>query len=76
MSTALNEALDAVRQLPPSEQEAIARAVLRLLGRETDDAVELTPDEQQAIRRSKDAAARGDFAADAEVDAVWAKHGL
>jgi len=51
--------------------------VLRLAG--TDDEVlpvELTADEQAAIAVSKAAAARGEFATDEEIRAVWAKHGL
>jgi hypothetical protein len=35
----------------------------------------LTQEERDAVTRSKAAAARGDFATDDEVRAVWAKHG-
>jgi hypothetical protein len=36
----------------------------------------LTPEEREAVEASKAAAGRGDFATEAEVRAVWAKHGL
>lgn len=36
----------------------------------------LTPEDQAAIATSKSAAARGEFATDDQVRAVWAKHGL
>ena len=39
-------------------------------------AVPLTPEERDAIAASKAAAARGEFATDEEVRAVWSKHGL
>jgi len=36
----------------------------------------LSPEEREAIARSKAAAGRGEFATDEQVRAVWAKHGL
>jgi hypothetical protein len=45
--------------------------------REYDEApVVLSPEEREAIARSKAAANRGEFATDEQVRAVWAKHGL
>jgi len=41
-----------------------------------DTPVALTPEERAAVEKSKAAAARGEFATDEEVRAVWAKHGL
>jgi len=38
--------------------------------------VPLTPEEQAAIAASRAAAARGEFATDEQVQALWAKHGL
>ena len=45
-------------------------------GREDTAPVEFSPDERKAIDKSKAAAARGEFASDEQVRAVWAKHGL
>lgn len=76
MTTLLDEAVDAVRKLPPAEQEAIARAMIRLAGVDDTAPVPLSAEEEAAIARSKAAAARGEFATEAEVRAVWKKHGL
>jgi predicted transcriptional regulator len=38
--------------------------------------VSLTLAEREAIANSKAAAARGEFATDEQVHAVWSKHGL
>lgn len=76
MSKLLDDAISAVRRLPPSMQDEIARAMLVLAGNEDDEVYILTPEERAAIAESKAAAERGDFATDEEVAAVWAKHGL
>jgi hypothetical protein len=75
MTKLLDQALEAVRKLPPDTQDDIARVVLQLA---CDDAapVMLSPEERNAISVSKAAADRGEFATDEQVRAVWAKHGL
>jgi hypothetical protein len=72
----LDRALKAARSLPPAAQDDIARVVLRLAGAEDEAPVPLTPEEQAAVAASKTAAARGEFATDEQVRAVWAKHRL
>jgi predicted transcriptional regulator len=77
MTALLDRALEAARTLPPAAQDDIARVVLRLAG--TDDGalpVDLAAEERAAIAASKAAAARGEFATDEEIRAVWAKHDL
>jgi hypothetical protein len=76
MTELLDRALEAARNLPPEAQDDIARLVLRLAGVDVEPPVPLTADEQAAVAASKAAAARGEFATDEEVRAVWAKHGL
>ena len=76
MTKLLDAALAAVRNLPPDEQDNIARAVLRLAGTDDEPPVALSVDERAAIAASKSAAARGEFASDELVRAAWAKHGL
>jgi hypothetical protein len=71
----LDQALAAARNLPPDEQDHIARIVLRLTGVDDEAPAPLTPEEQAAIAASK-AAARGEFATDEQLRAVWAKHGM
>ncbi len=76
MTKLLDQALEAVRVLPPDEQDDIARIILQLTGMEDTAPVALAPEERAAIATSKAAAARGEFATDEEVRAVWAKHRL
>ena len=69
MTKLLDQAVTAARGLPPDAQDDIARVVLRLISAAHSK-------EQAAIATSKAAAARGEFASDEQVRAVWAKHGL
>jgi hypothetical protein len=61
--------------LTPAEPDDLARAILQLAGADETSPVPLTPDERDALARSKAAAERSEFATDEEVRAVWAKHG-
>jgi hypothetical protein len=72
----LEKALEAVRILPPDVQDDIARIVLELAGGDGTTVVPLSSDERAAIADSRAAAARGEFATDEQVRAVWAKHQL
>jgi hypothetical protein len=73
MTKLLDQAIEAVRVLPPEEQDDIARLLLQLTRTDAEPAP-LSEDERAAIARSKDAAARGEFAGDEQVRATWAKH--
>ncbi len=74
MTKLLDRAIEAARRLPPDEQDAVAQAIMQF-AREGAP-VALTQEEREAIARSKAAAARGEFASDDDVRAVWTKHGL
>ncbi len=76
MTKLLDQALEAVRILPPDTQDGIARVVLQLAGSDEVAPVALSDEEKAAIATSKAAAARGEFATDEQVRAAWAKHGL
>jgi len=76
MTKLLDQAVEAARTLPPDAQDDIAHVVLRLAGADDEPPVPLTAEEQDAIAASKRAAARGEFATDEQVRAVWSKHGL
>ncbi len=76
MTKRLDQALAAARNLPPDEQDHIARVILRLTGVDDETSVPLTPEEEAAIAASRAAAARDEFATDEQVRVVWAKHGL
>jgi hypothetical protein len=75
MTKLLDHAVEAVRRLPAETQDELAGVLLQLAG-EDQPAIDLTAEEEAAVRRSRAAAARGEFATDAQVRAVWAKHGL
>jgi hypothetical protein len=75
MTKLLDQALEAVRQLPTETQDAIASAMLALAGTTTDPVVP-NDEEEAAIARSKTAARRGEFASEEQVRNVWRKHGL
>ena len=77
MTKLLDQALQIARQLPPDAQDDIARLILQLAGANDEaEPVPLSAEERAAIDASKRAAARGEFASEAEVEAVWAKYGL
>jgi len=76
MTKLLDQALEVARNLPSDAQDDIARIVLQLAGSDDAPPVALSDDERSAIARSKEAAARGEFASDEQVRATWAKHGL
>lgn len=75
MTELLEKAVAAARELPPDLQDAVARLVLTFAG-EGQSVVQLTPEEEAALAASEAAEARGEFATDEEVRAIWAKHGL
>jgi hypothetical protein len=75
MTKLLDQALEAARSLPPAMQDDMARMMMLFAGGEQ-PVVQLAPEEDAALARSEAAAARGEFATDAEVRAVWSKHGL
>lgn len=58
-----------LRDLPDAEQDEDARAMPLFAEAEP---VSLTDGERAAVARSRAAAARGEFATDEEVEAVWA----
>jgi len=75
MTKLLEQAVEAARALPPELQDDIARLVLQLAGEEEPPVI-LSAEERVALDLSKAAAARGEFATDEQVRAVWTKRGL
>ncbi len=74
MTDLLDKAITAVRTLPPEAQDAIARLVLSYAGEEQ-SVYRFTPEEEAEQDEADAAEARGDFATDEEVRAIWAKYG-
>ena len=75
MTRLLEQAVEAVSALPDEAQDDLARILLQLAGVDQPP-YELTPDEAADLDASLAEAAKGEFATDEEVRAVWAKHGL
>jgi hypothetical protein len=75
MTELLDKALAKARDLAPELQDEIARLMLAFVGDDS-SVYRFTPEEAEELDESEAAAARGDFATEAEVQAIWAKYGL
>lgn len=75
MTKLFERAVETARALPPEVQDDIARVVLKLAG-DDQPAMLLTAEEKASFAKSRDEAARREFATDEQVRAIWAKHGL
>ena len=76
MSQLLDDAVIAVRRLPPEMQDRIARAMLALAGDESDEAYILTPEEEAAIAEAEAEIARGEGVNGPELLAFWRSLGV
>jgi hypothetical protein len=74
MTRLFDQAIATVTQLPDEQQDALARVLLQLAGHEQPPYL-LTPEEEADLDISIAAEARGEFATDDEIRAIWAKHG-
>jgi hypothetical protein len=74
MTELLEHAVETLRGLPPSVQDLIAQMVLETVGEH--GLADLSPEDEAAVLRSRAAAERGEFATDAQMDALWAKFDL
>lgn len=75
MTKLLEQAFATVRGLPPEMQDELARMLLQLAG-ENQPVLALSAEEEASFEKSLAQADRGEFATDAQVRAIWAKHGL
>ena len=75
MTALFDHAVEAVRSLPSSTQDEVARLLLQLAGAEQ-SAVQIADAEMATFETSLAQADRGERASDEQVRAVWAKHGL
>jgi hypothetical protein len=74
MTKLLDKALEAAREAPPETQDDVARMILSYFGRE--HPVELSPEDEAAVMRAREAVARGEIATDERMRAIWAKYTL
>lgn len=75
MTNLLEQAVEALRKLPSTAQDAYARALLEAL-RSEGGVYRLSEDERSAIEASKAQARRGEFVPDAEIEAFWRDLGV
>ena len=75
MTELLEHAVEALRSLSPDMQDNLARMVLQVMG-EAQPVIRLSPEEDASFEESLAQEERGEFVADDEVEAIWAKHGL
>ena len=75
MTDLLDRAIANLQALPPAEQDEVARLLLQWIGEEQAP-VHLTAEEEASFAESLAQADRREFASDAELQAIWAKHGL
>lgn len=76
MTKLMDDAIASLRRdVPLEQQDHIARLVLQLTGGPPSVYV-LTSEEEADLDEADAEIARGEFATDEEVRAVWAKHGL
>jgi hypothetical protein len=74
MTELLDHAIETVRALPPAMQDELARVLLQLAGEEQ-PVIQLTAEEEADLAAADEEIARGEFATDEEMSAIWAKHG-
>ena len=70
MTKLLQQALEAVQKLPSDNQDEIARAMLRLAGRDGEPEI-IDPAHLPAVLEGLAQAKRGQFASDQAVEAVF-----
>jgi hypothetical protein len=72
MTKLLDQALEAAQEASPEIQDDVARMILTYFGRQ--QPVELSPEDEMAVMRAREAVARGEIAADERMQAIWAKY--
>lgn len=75
MTDLLDRAIARTRALPPEMQDEVARMLLLYTG-EADPVIQLTPEEEADLREADEEIARGEFATDEEMQAIWTKYRL
>jgi hypothetical protein len=75
MTDLLDKAVAKARDLAPEMQDEIARVMLTILGEET-PVYHFTPEEEAEQDAADAEEARGEYATDAEVQAIWTKYSL
>ena len=75
MISALKQMLPAIESWPDHDQQALLEAAREIEAART-GVYMLTAEEETSLQESLAQAARGEFATDEEIRAIWAKHKL
>ena len=75
MTELLEKAVQTARKLPVEQQDDLARMMLSYAGHD-EPVIELTPEEEQDLLEAQAEMERGEFATEAEVEAVLSKFRL
>jgi hypothetical protein len=73
MTKLFEQAVEAVRSLPPEVQDELARMLLQLAGSDQPP-YKLSVEEEASLAESTAQADRGEFATDEQIRTIWAKH--
>ena len=74
MTKLLEKAIAKARELPAEDQDAVAVTMLSMV--EETPVVALDEETRAAIREGLEQARRGEFVPEAEIEALWKRHGL
>jgi predicted transcriptional regulator len=74
MTKLLEKAIARARRLPAEDQDTVAVAILTMA--EETPIADLDDETRAAIREGLEQARRGEFASDAEIEAISKRHGL
>ena len=74
MTKLLEKAIAKARELPAEDQDAVAVIILSMA--EETPMLALDEETRAAIREGLEQARRGEFVSDAEIEALWKRHGL
>lgn len=76
LSKRMQQALEAVSNVSAEREDLLAAELMKRLRLLEQPPTRLSPEERAELEVALAAAQRGEFASDAEVEAMFAKHGL
>ncbi|RST88166.1 hypothetical protein EJC49_01580 [Aquibium carbonis] len=74
MTRLLEIAIEAARQLEPAEQDELARAIMQIVNGGDEGVYVLSDEERAAVEVGRQQAARGEFATEEEIEALFEKY--
>ncbi len=71
MTRLLEIAIEAARQLDPAEQDELARTIMEIVNATDEGVYVLSAEERAAVEVGRRQAARGEFATEDEIEAIF-----